>query len=297
MPCSTLSVVATALCVGPRAAPAAGRAAGLCPLLRHRHAAIGFAEASHSTQRQQQQQLSRRRLSLVAAAPTKHADDDACALTFVSADNQSDQDYTILNVEVPAFPGLLRTLAWVLNGLDMVAHQATIKTDAEGVAHNKFYVLTRRGKKLSDGKAELLAERVRDFMATCSGAQTRPDIPTEFCCGPICVSNSTNDEHTLVAVQEDRPIPGFLLDVASVLSGLNHTIQAAEIAHQDSCEGDWVTSTMDCGRTFNFCINNSRGTKLDTEEVSALVYVLSRVLGYRKHPLVPPDEEVLHTAH
>lgn len=35
-----------------------------------------------------------------------------------------------------------------------------------------------------------------------------------------------------VSVLEDRPSPGFLLDVASVLSGLNHDIEQAEIATQ-----------------------------------------------------------------
>lgn len=35
-------------------------------------------------------------------------------------------------------------------------------------------------------------------------------------------------------MREDRPDPGLLLDVASVLSGLNHDIEAAEIVQQAS---------------------------------------------------------------
>ena len=36
-----------------------------------------------------------------------------------------------------------------------------------------------------------------------------------------------------------------------------------------------------------------RGCKLDYSGMSSLVYTLSSVLGYRSHPTVPPDQELL----
>ena len=47
-------------------------------------------------------------------------------------------------------------------------------------------------------KAELLAERVRDFLVRCSRAATSAKPPTEFLCGPISVSNSQHPDYTLV---------------------------------------------------------------------------------------------------
>lgn len=60
--------------------------------------------------------------------------------------------------------GLLRVISWTLNGLDIVAQNAVVRTSEDGIAHNTFWLTNRAGQKLQDAAAELLAERVRDFV-------------------------------------------------------------------------------------------------------------------------------------
>ena len=43
----------------------------------------------------------------------------------VFLDNQSDEKSTIIRVEVKNYPGLLRVIAWVVNGLELVVQNAT----------------------------------------------------------------------------------------------------------------------------------------------------------------------------
>ena len=62
----------------------------------------------------------------------------------------------------------MRVLAWVLNGLDLVAQNAVLSTSADGVARNTFWLSTRAGAKLSDAGAERAAERVDEYVAYCS---------------------------------------------------------------------------------------------------------------------------------
>eukprot|EP00887_Chlorella_sp_A99_P001116 scaffold14.g1116.t1 len=264
------------------------------------------------------------------------AEEEGCIVPFCTIDNKSNPEFTVLDIEMPDVPGLLRTLAWTLNGLDMVAHNAIVRTTADGMAQDSFWLLTRKGKKLSDDKAELLGERVRDFLIRCSegeegwgreaelawgrgragrggsvgsaGQRGRSEqhrytatafgapllvaagpvasVPaaaplTEFSSGPITVSNSEHPEYTLVSVQEEQPTPGFLLDVASGV------VQRQREGSSLDDQGE-----PSCGQSFKFWLLNRQGQKLDAGEVGALLYVLSRCLGYRTHPTVPPDHEV-----
>jgi hypothetical protein len=55
-------------------------------------------------------------------------------------------------------------ISWVLNGLDVVAQNAALRTSDDGLAHNTFWLTARSGQKLGDEAAELLAERVREHV-------------------------------------------------------------------------------------------------------------------------------------
>lgn len=155
-----------------------------------------------------------------AKAPPASAGDEWCAVAYVHVDNRKNSSFTVMEIEIADYPGLLRVVAWCLNGLEMVAQNAILSTSADGIAHNTFWLSTRRGGKLSDAAAEALAERVREVLAYCS---PRPEEAeqTEFALGPIAVSNTVHSQYTVVTVAEQRRTPGFLLEVASVLSGLN----------------------------------------------------------------------------
>lgn len=61
-------------------------------------------------------------------------------------------------------------------------------------------------------------------------------------------------------------------------------------------EGTCLLAQDASGRVFKFWVRDSRGGKLDYGQMSALVYTLSSVLGYRSHPTVPPDQELLLSA-
>ena len=54
----------------------------------------------------------------------------------------------------------MRVIAWTLNGLDMIAQNAVLRTSPEGTAQNTFWLTTRSGRKLGTDAAEALAERV-----------------------------------------------------------------------------------------------------------------------------------------
>lgn len=51
----------------------------------------------------------------------------------------------------------------------MIDHRLT--TDDEGLAKNVFWITDRRGRKLSNFHAEMLGERVADFVVYCTPDQ------------------------------------------------------------------------------------------------------------------------------
>lgn len=146
--------------------------------------------------------------------------DEWCVAPYVAIDNKKNPRFTVLEIEVLDYPGLMRVIAWCLNGLDLVAQNAVLSTSDDGVVHNTFWLSTRKGKKLSDGAMELLVDRVRECLATCS-PKPGEEMQTEFSSGPIDISNTQHSEYTTVTIKERQRTPGFLLEVASVLSGLN----------------------------------------------------------------------------
>jgi hypothetical protein len=50
-------------------------------------------------------------------------------------------------------------------------HLRRLTTDDEGIAKNMFWITDRRGNKLSKFHAEMLAERVADFVVYCTPDQ------------------------------------------------------------------------------------------------------------------------------
>jgi UTP:GlnB (protein PII) uridylyltransferase len=205
-----------------------------------------------------------------------------------------------MELEVQDYPNLLRVVCWVLNGLELIAQNAILTTSAEGVAYNTFWLSSRSGKKLNDSAAELLAERVRDFLSYCS---PRPDevVQTEFVLGPISVSNTEHSQYTVIKVREQERTPGFLLEIASVLSGLNVQVLQGVIQGCVDCGDDVPTqltaqmnNKKDGARFFEFWVRNQDGQKLQVGHVRALLYALGIGLGIagQRFPLTPPNREI-----
>ena len=216
----------------------------------------------------------------------------------------------MLEIEVADYPGLLRVVSWCLNGLEMVAQNAILSTSSDGIAHNTFWLSTRAGRKLTDTSADLLVERVREFLSYCSPKASEAE-QTDFQLGPITVSNSEHSQYTVITVREQRRTPGFLLEVASVLSGLNVQVFQGVIQGCVDCGEDVPSSSAYYGwggggdggqqmaseegaRLFEFWVRGQQGKKLDAAHVRALLYALGLGLGMpaQRWPLTPPNRDV-----
>lgn len=226
-------------------------------------------------------------------------DDSWCVTPLVSVDNESNDKYTVVNIEILDYPGLMRVIAWCLNALDVVADHATMHTDDENVAYNSFWVRTISGKKLSTSAAKTVVERLSDYLAYCS-PKPEDEMQTEFILGPITISNSEHPQYTVLSVEESSRTPGQMLTIASILSGLNIRIMEGLIQGSDSFGGETMTnnslmfSYKGTGRLFTFCICMPDGNKFDAESCKSMLYTLGIGLGLssQKFPLSPPNRDI-----
>ena len=218
--------------------------------------------------------------------------DSWCAMPFVTVDNTKDPDFTILEIEILDYAGLLRVIAWCLNGLDIVTENALLSTSPDGVANNSFWLRTSSGKKLTDKAAQILVERIRDYLAYCS---PKPDeeLQTEFQSGPISLSNTEHPEYTVVKVAESKRTPGQMLTIASILSGLNVRVMEGVI-QGSSWKPSEEAFSSDVSRLFTFCILDQNGRKLDVASAKSLLYTLGVGLGFssQTYPLRPPNLDI-----
>lgn len=219
--------------------------------------------------------------------------DSWCATPLVSIDNSSNSEYTILNVEILDYPGLMRVIAWCLNGMDVVAEYATMKTTEENVAIDSYWIRTVSGKKLSSVKAEALVERLSDYLAYCSPTP-EDEIQTDFVAEPITVSNSTHPLYTVVSVEESLRTPGQMLSIASILSGLNARVMEGTIESNNVPAG--FTSAQGykgTGRLFTFSICTADGKKFDANSCKSILYALGIGLGLnaQRFPTSPPNRD------
>lgn len=76
----------------------------------------------------------------------EEAEEEWCAPALVSVDNRKNPHFTVVEVGVTDYPGLMRVIAWVLNGLDVVAQNAVLSTSQDGYANNTFWLSTRLGE-------------------------------------------------------------------------------------------------------------------------------------------------------
>ena len=103
-----------------------------------------------------------------------------------------------------------------------------LKTQKDGIANNTFWITTDGGRKLDLKRAELVAERVGDFVMYCTPNQHAVEAQ-EFQEGPINLTNKEHDEYSVVSVVSEPNQKGFLLELASAMTGLGVTIHEAII--------------------------------------------------------------------
>lgn len=222
-----------------------------------------------------------------------------CAPAFVMAD-QSNPHYSAFSIDVDDYPGLLRVVSWVFNGLGCRVHNAVLKTDAEGRASDVFWVTDLRGRKLGDAAANDAAARLEDFLSICAPPDSVEDFK-EFTCGDISISNLVHPTLTRVTISADLFSPGLLLEIASIIHGQGLSVVEAVIrgGSESPITPDMVTDPQSIPdpplgrRVMRFWLKKGRkGSQLEYDDVSALVYTLRAVLGGGNLTTQPPNTEL-----
>lgn len=215
-----------------------------------------------------------------------------CSTSFVITDNAAHDRLTKLTIETPDFPGLIRVISWVLNGLMLRVEKAHITTDDEDFCHHVYWVSSVHGAKLSAAAADNLADRLRDFITSCKPLEQHLNEEV-FSSKHTLISNTEHPQYSRVTVkgEPDGNRPGFLLELASVLTGLGFTIHEAIIQGCSDCGVPVGEPAYDptTGRLFVFWVTDRRGNKLDFSRAQSLVYTMGLVLGSGNGPTTPPN--------
>ncbi|KAF6264613.1 hypothetical protein COO60DRAFT_1634227 [Scenedesmus sp. NREL 46B-D3] len=210
-------------------------------------------------------------------------------------------------LQVADYPGLLRVITWVMNGLLCRVHNAVLKSSEDGMASDVFWVTDLRGRKLSDAGADDVADRLEEFVSYCAPPNQGGEF-TEYNCGDISISNLTHPQWTEVSVVANIFSPGLLFEMSSIFHGQGIVIceglvrggsespippdMLAGLAAA-AADGDGVPEPPPSSRVMRFWVKEGKsGSKLDYADVSALLYTLRVVLGDGGLPTRPPNREL-----
>lgn len=227
-------------------------------------------------------------------------DDRVCRPAVVKVDQEAHPKYTELTIKAADYPGLMRVITWVLNGLEFRVQNAILTTDKDGFANNTFWLQSYSGTKAPTELASLLAERIAEFIKYCT-PPPHSHTADEFMTRQVKVDNKSDPDFTCVTILGEPPGHGFLLEVASAISGIGLVI------HEGIIQGDpdmslqvWSrNSSFDAtasgqhdlskGRLFKFWLCSSNQQKLDYTQCTALLYVLDTIMIGRTNPTQPPS--------
>lgn len=221
---------------------------------------------------------------------------DGCRYGAVTVDNTQHPKYTVLSLEVDDYPGLLRVLSWVLNGMSVRVHHGILDTK-DGAVKDTLWLTDYSNRKLKDGPAAALAERLQDFMLYCSpkaGGEQQ-----EWRCGYFEISNMASPSYTQVIIKGEPASykPGFLLELASALTSSGASIQHAVIqGSADDAPQPVADPSYDFkrGRYFEFLLcDPATGGKLGEDRIASLVFTLGLIGGQGHMPTVAPNMEAL----
>ncbi|CAG9467823.1 unnamed protein product [Pedinophyceae sp. YPF-701] len=190
----------------PAARPRASALSAPCPR-PSRGRAPGETALSGSARR-----AARGGLQQTRAAEDEEVDVDSCYIASINVDNDLEDEYTIMQVQTQDYPGLLRIIAWVLTGLDIVVAKASLATEEDGAVDDKFWLQTRSGRKLAEVDAKLLVERMSDFINQCVPATSllSSDVLTS---ANIVMDNRSEERfsvlHVCVPLEQLAPGSGY----------------------------------------------------------------------------------------
>eukprot|EP01026_Neomeris_dumetosa_P070932 TRINITY_DN712_c0_g1_i1.p2 TRINITY_DN712_c0_g1~~TRINITY_DN712_c0_g1_i1.p2 ORF type:complete len:293 (-),score=28.74 TRINITY_DN712_c0_g1_i1:321-1199(-) len=226
--------------------------------------------------------------NLANGVQAEEEDADVCFPAFVYYDNEVNPDFTTVQIEISDYPGLVRVIAWVLEGLDLVVRNALLSTSEEGVVQNTFYVTDSRNKKLSNSVAEDVVDRLREFVTYCSPGQEEMEA-TELCNGAARLSNTADPTRTEVIINQTKDVKPNLLQIACVISGTGAVIREGVIQSCENCAQGVDSPEFQPGNMlFRFLVTDRDGKKLDYQRASSLLYTLSLVNGNNGFPTSVP---------
>lgn len=139
-----------------------------------------------------------------AASPAAAAgDSEECAATFVTATNAAGEAHTTIRLQAAEFPGLLRVIAWALQGLSIHVARAMLHTTSDGVAEDVLLVTDAAGQPLTDDRAACVASRLAGLLDTC--VRARVGDPSLLERGPVLIDSSLSPAWSLVRVKNEEP--------------------------------------------------------------------------------------------
>ncbi|KAG1660338.1 hypothetical protein FOA52_014391 [Chlamydomonas sp. UWO 241] len=221
-----------------------------------------------------------------------HEEDAPCSVLNITVDNVKCPKYTVMSVEVMAYPGLLRTVAWTINGLGVRAQNATMETEEDGFAVQKYWLTDISGNKLSDSMADNVRESLQMFVETCMPPGPGKE-QQEWVYNNTIVSNSAHPMFTELVILGEPNKPGFMLEIATVMSAIGATVQSMSIQGDREfecapiCRATARHNFDAHGRCFRFLLTDgASGGKLTAGRVASVLYTLDLVAGKGYQPTV-----------
>jgi len=191
-----------------------------------------------------------------------------CTTAIVTYDNERAPCATIINVSCLDYPGLLRTIAWVLRGLDLRVEHCILDTNAN-MAEDTFWVMDSKGRKLSDKAAEGVCDRIGDYVSQCFPA-TSAEFKT-LRHGSVVIDNQLDKDFSVILVgvgegQAPMATSGYVSDGMPSIAEIE--VEDLDLA---TMRGDLASASFVCG--------GDRGTWGALDPAAFLLDVASAVSG------------------
>ena len=195
----------------------------------------------------------------------------------VDNDAKRREGRSIVALTARSVPGLMRSVAWVLNGMDLVAHECAIATDAEGTVEMTFEVTERAGSSGTEERMiedpTLVRERLYDYLARCAaeGDETDEERLSE---DGVTVDNTRRADSTYVSVRIDDRVSSAisLYPIGNAFTGTGLIVKNGVLTKGiDPATGSSI-------KTWEFDVVRQKDRKkLHKDQLQALMYTLALV--------------------